>query len=193
GGRRPQHPIPPPPARPRPTPFAAVTTHVRPRMSRGGGRTSRLRERRGGDRAEGVAAGTRQRAPRTRSYAPRLAHRPSPDAPAHRDAYDGGMTETAPAAPAAPAPHAAPAWVRDAICWQVYPLGFCGAPRHREDLTGETYGGADGENVVHRLRRLAGWLDHLVALGANVLLLNPIFDSVSHGYDTLDHRRIDPR
>ena len=103
------------------------------------------------------------------------------------------MTETAPAAAAEPAPHAAPAWARDAICWQVYPLGFCGAPRHREDLTGETYGGADGENVVHRLRRLTGWLDHLVALGANVLLLNPIFDSVSHGYDTLEHRRIDPR
>ena len=58
------------------------------------------------------------------------------------------MTETAPTAPAAPA------WIRDAICWQVYPLGFCGAPRHREDLTGEGYGGADGENVVHRL---PGW------------------------------------
>lgn len=87
----------------------------------------------------------------------------------------------------------APSWIRDAICWQVYPLGFCGAPRQREDLTGEGYGGADGENVVHRLPRLHGWLDHLVGLGANVLLLNPIFDSVSHGYDTLDHRRLDPR
>ncbi|WP_422116266.1 alpha-amylase family glycosyl hydrolase [Brachybacterium sp. UNK5269] len=87
----------------------------------------------------------------------------------------------------------APSWIRDAICWQVYPLGFCGAPRHREDLEGEGYGGADGENVVHRLRRLHGWLDHLVSLGANVLLLNPIFDSVSHGYDTLEHRRLDPR
>ena len=87
----------------------------------------------------------------------------------------------------------APSWIRDAICWQVYPLGFCGAPRHREDLGGEGYGGADGENVVHRLGRLTGWLDHLVSLGANVLLLNPLFDSVSHGYDTLEHRRVDPR
>lgn len=86
-----------------------------------------------------------------------------------------------------------PSWIRDAICWQVYPLGFCGAPPHREDLEGEGYGGAAGENVVHRLPRLLGWLDHLVGLGANVLLLNPIFDSVSHGYDTLDHRRLDPR
>ncbi|WP_193105157.1 alpha-amylase family glycosyl hydrolase [Brachybacterium sp. FME24] len=87
----------------------------------------------------------------------------------------------------------APTWTQDAICWQVYPLGFCGAPSHREDLGGEGYGGADGENVVHRLGRLTGWLDHLVGLGANVLILNPLFDSVSHGYDTLDHRRLDPR
>ncbi|GAA1488732.1 alpha-amylase family glycosyl hydrolase [Brachybacterium sacelli] len=86
-----------------------------------------------------------------------------------------------------------PPWIRDAICWQVYPLGFCGAPGHREDLEGEGYGGAAGENVVHRLPRLLGWLDHLVGLGANVMILNPVFDSVSHGYDTLDHRRPDPR
>lgn len=79
------------------------------------------------------------------------------------------------------------------ICWQVYPLGFCGAPTRREDLGGEGYGGVEGENVVHRLPRLRGWLDHLVSLGADVLLLNPVFDAVSHGYDTLDHRRIDPR
>ncbi|MFC0674454.1 alpha-amylase family glycosyl hydrolase [Brachybacterium hainanense] len=86
-----------------------------------------------------------------------------------------------------------PAWVRDAICWQVYPLGFCGAPRRREDLVGQSYGEGAGENVVHRLGRLMGWLDHLVSLGANVLILNPIADSVSHGYDTLDHQRVDPR
>ncbi|UYG17493.1 alpha-amylase family glycosyl hydrolase [Brachybacterium huguangmaarense] len=90
-------------------------------------------------------------------------------------------------------PPPVPAWLHDAIAWQVYPLGFCGAPLSREDLAATSYGDADGENIVHRLGRLTGWLDHLVSLGANVLILNPIFDSVSHGYDTLDHRRIDPR
>src|SRR5690625_7935669 len=60
-------------------------------------------------------------------------------------AYDEPMsTPTSPA----------PSWIRHAICWQVYPLGFCGAPQRREDLTGESYGDADGENVVHRLPRL---------------------------------------
>lgn len=105
------------------------------------------------------------------------------------------MSETStpvPDAASAPTP-GVPAWVRHAIVWQVYPLGFCGAPLTRDDLGGEGYGGVQGENVVHRLGRITAWLDHLVSLGADVLLLNPIFDSVSHGYDTLDHDRIDPR
>lgn len=101
------------------------------------------------------------------------------------------MSETTSTSPATTS--AAPAWVRDAIAWQVYPLGFCGAPLVRDDLGAAEYGDADGANVVHRLGRVTAWLDHLVSLGANVLILNPVFDSVSHGYDTLDHRRLDPR
>lgn len=68
------------------------------------------------------------------------------------------------------------------IWWQIYPLGALGAPIR----------GDHGE-PGHRLRRLDAWLDYAVELGCNGLLLNPIFDSVSHGYDTLDHYRIDPR
>lgn len=83
--------------------------------------------------------------------------------------------------------------MRDAICYQIYPLGFCGAPQHRDDLVATSYGLTDGEHVVHRLGRIEGWLDHIVSLGANVLILNPIADAVSHGYDTLDHQRVDPR
>lgn len=72
-------------------------------------------------------------------------------------------------------------WSDTVIWWHCYPLGFVGAERTRIDV------------VEHRLGRLANWLDYLVELGANGLLLAPIFDSVSHGYDTLDHYRIDPR
>ena len=71
----------------------------------------------------------------------------------------------------------------DAIWWHVYPLGALGAPIHERK----------GSESGHRLRRLDAWLDYAIELGCSGLLLGPIFDSVSHGYDTLDHFAIDPR
>ena len=80
-------------------------------------------------------------------------------------------------------------WVSHAIWWQVYPLGFVGAfpaPAAEESLEP----GAVGE---HRLRRLVNWFDHAIELGASGVALGPIFASRTHGYDTTDHYRIDPR
>ena len=75
----------------------------------------------------------------------------------------------------------------DAIWWHVYPLGAAGAPI-RGDQAREA---ADpGE---HRLLRLIPWLDYAVELGCSGVLLGPIFESASHGYDTLDHMAIDRR
>jgi cyclomaltodextrinase len=76
-----------------------------------------------------------------------------------------------------------PEWVDHAVFWQVYPLGFTGAEK-----TARTEPG-----VVHRLPQLVAWLDYAVELGASALLLAPIFASTSHGYDTIDFFRIDPR
>jgi glycosidase len=73
-------------------------------------------------------------------------------------------------------------WSEHAIFWHVYPLGFVGAPPEAGD-----------PEPVPRLRRLTGWLDHLIELGANGLLLGPVFASGTHGYDTVDHFRVDPR
>ncbi|MCH4209480.1 alpha-amylase family protein [Bifidobacterium sp.] len=75
-----------------------------------------------------------------------------------------------------------PKWTEHAIWWHVYPLGFCGAPIRDADMT-----------RAHRLPRLTNWLDDVVNLGASGLLLGPIFASQSHGYDSLDQFRIDPR
>ncbi|OBJ97807.1 alpha-amylase [Mycolicibacterium fortuitum] len=76
-----------------------------------------------------------------------------------------------------------PGWVAHAIWWQIYPLGFVGAfPADQPPSADE-----------HRLRRIVGWLDHAVQLGASGLALGPIFASRTHGYDTTDHFRIDPR
>ncbi|URM94974.1 alpha-amylase family protein [Actinomadura madurae] len=75
-------------------------------------------------------------------------------------------------------------WPDHAIWWHAYPLGFTGA--EREALPG-------GASPAPRLARLEGWLDHLVGLGCNGLALGPVFASETHGYDTVDHYRVDPR
>ncbi|MGC5615880.1 alpha-amylase family protein [Georgenia sp. Z1491] len=80
-------------------------------------------------------------------------------------------------------------WSEHAIWWHVYPLGFTGAPVRP---TEEERAAVEAE-PVHRLRHLTAWLDHVVELGANGLLLGPVFESETHGYDTTDFFRIDPR
>ena len=69
-------------------------------------------------------------------------------------------------------------WIRHAIWWQVYPLGATGAERR---------GAAAGRRGRPRLTQLEDWLPHLVGLGCNGLALGPVFESSTHGYDTVDH------
>ena len=76
-------------------------------------------------------------------------------------------------------------WVASAIWWHCFPLRFVGAEDRLDDL--------HGEGQQHRLPRLTSWLDYLIELGCNGLLLGPVFAATSHGYDTLDYFRIDPR
>src|SRR3954471_1821719 len=80
-----------------------------------------------------------------------------------------------------------PDWVSHAVWWQVYPLGFVGA----EPEAGKI--GTESDPVRHRLGRLHEWLDYAVELGASGLALGPMFASQTHGYDTVDYFRIDPR
>jgi len=67
--------------------------------------------------------------------------------------------------------------------YHIYPLGFCGAP-HRNDFTSPP---------VHRLDKVMDWLDHITGLGLNALYLGPLFESTSHGYDTVDYYHVDRR
>ncbi|MCT9006822.1 alpha-amylase family glycosyl hydrolase [Streptomyces rhizosphaerihabitans] len=75
-------------------------------------------------------------------------------------------------------------WPDHAIWWHVHPLSFLGA---------EPAALSAGAPVRHRLPVLADWLDHLVGLGCNGLALGPVFASETHGYDTTDYFRLDPR
>jgi len=66
--------------------------------------------------------------------------------------------------------------------WHVYPLGFLGA-----DTTGADRSGS------RTLGDLEPWLDYVIELGLNGVVLAPVFESESHGYDTVDYFRIDAR
>jgi cyclomaltodextrinase / maltogenic alpha-amylase / neopullulanase len=80
-----------------------------------------------------------------------------------------------------------PTWARPATWYHLYPLGFLEAePRNPSPLAADI-------PVRHRLRALEPWLDYLVDLGVHGLLLGPVFASESHGYDTVDYFRVDPR
>jgi len=76
-----------------------------------------------------------------------------------------------------------PAWIEHAVWWHVFPLGFVGAESEAIPST----------PVAHRLTQLHAWLDYAVELGVSGLALGPIFAASTHGYDTVDHFRIDPR
>ena len=74
-------------------------------------------------------------------------------------------------------------WAKNAVFYHLFPLGCLGAPPRQPS----------DEGVVHRIRDLDGWLDHLKDLGVDALLLGPVLQSSSHGYDVVDYFRIDRR
>ncbi|MDR7037498.1 cyclomaltodextrinase [Methylobacterium sp. BE186] len=75
------------------------------------------------------------------------------------------------------------AWIEHAVWWQIFPLGFVGAePEARRETA-----------VTHRLTHLQAWLDYAAELGVSGIALGPIFAASTHGYDTTDPFRIDPR
>ena len=74
------------------------------------------------------------------------------------------------------------AWFEEAVFYHIYPLGLTGAPKKND------YGAP-----VPRLRSLWPWVDHIRDLGCNGLYIGPLFESVGHGYETTDYRKLDSR
>ena len=74
------------------------------------------------------------------------------------------------------------AWYDEAVFYHIYPLGMLDAPR--ENSYGEP---------VHRLPALHPWIGHLQRLGVNALYIGPLFESVGHGYETTDYKKLDSR
>ena len=73
-------------------------------------------------------------------------------------------------------------WYDNAIIYHIYPLGFCGAPKFN-----------DGGEVVYRLDKVLDWIDHFKEMNVDAVYFGPVFESVEHGYDTIDYKKIDRR
>jgi glycosidase len=83
---------------------------------------------------------------------------------------------------------------RRMIAWHIYPLGFSGLPIREPTNASDA---PDGQSLqsgeANAFAHMANWLDYATGLGFEALSLGPIFESQTHGYDTLDHYRIDHR
>lgn len=74
------------------------------------------------------------------------------------------------------------AWYDEAVFYHIYPLGLTNAPK--ENNYGE---------VEHRLHSLLPWISHIKEIGCNALYIGPLFESVGHGYETTDYKKLDSR
>jgi len=72
-------------------------------------------------------------------------------------------------------------WFDEAVIYQIYPLGLCGAPRDNDGVQ------------EHRILRVLDWIEHIKKTGADTVLFNPLFQSDRHGYDTRDYNCVDCR
>lgn len=73
-------------------------------------------------------------------------------------------------------------WYNEATFYHIYPLGLTGAPKEND------YG-----TPVHRLNTLLPWIDHIKEIGCTALYIGPLFESVGHGYETTDYKKLDSR
>lgn len=74
------------------------------------------------------------------------------------------------------------AWYDEAVFYHIYPLGLTGAPKQN------SYGKPE-----HRLNTLIPWISHIKEIGCNAIYIGPLFESVGHGYETTDYKKLDSR
>lgn len=72
-------------------------------------------------------------------------------------------------------------WAYESVFYQIYPLGFCGAPFEN-----------DGQ-LKHRILKVNDWIEHITDIGFDAIYFSPVFESDTHGYNTRDYKKIDVR
>ena len=76
-------------------------------------------------------------------------------------------------------------WAYESVFYQIYPLGFCGAPFEND--------GSCPAAEQDGIQKVNGWIGHIKKLGANAIYFSPLFESDTHGYNTRDFRKVDCR
>ena len=74
------------------------------------------------------------------------------------------------------------AWYDEAIFYHIYPLGMTGAPKEND------YG-----TQQRRLNNIIPFIPQIKNLGFNAIYIGPLFESVGHGYETTDYKKLDSR
>ena len=72
-------------------------------------------------------------------------------------------------------------WAYESVFYQIYPLGFCGAPFENDGV------------LCHRILKVNDWIAHMKKLGIDAIYFSPVFESDTHGYNTRDYHTIDCR
>ena len=72
-------------------------------------------------------------------------------------------------------------WAYESVFYQIYPLGFCGAPYENDGV------------LTSRIEKVVEWIPHMKKLGVNAIYFSPVFESDTHGYNTRDYKKIDVR
>jgi len=72
-------------------------------------------------------------------------------------------------------------WAYESVFYQIYTLFACGAPFENDHIE------------TKRLSKIDKFIPHIKSLGTKAILFNPIFESSTHGYDTINYRKIDCR
>ena len=72
-------------------------------------------------------------------------------------------------------------WYDQAVFYHIYPLGLCGCTKENTGIA---------ESHFDQLKE---WAEHAAKLNCTAIYIGPLFESVGHGYETTDYRRVDCR
>ncbi|MDQ6423153.1 glycoside hydrolase family 13 protein [Paenibacillus sp. LHD-117] len=89
-----------------------------------------------------------------------------------------------------------PAWVKDAVFYQIFPERFANGDPSLNPEGVEPWGGKPTPSNFFGgdLQGVIDHLDHLARLGVNAIYFTPLFEATTnHKYDTQDYLKVDPQ